>query len=119
MTEIGIQSHTPVEDIVAAKPHGSTRLPGNSPRPSEEGDPLSPSRWGKVQRDDDARGQPVCEDMAPLSVVWGVNTREAFTEGSLLACVSTSGVCPVPRASSCTALQSVSVWSHRVAVLPE
>ena len=69
---------------------------------------MSPSRWTENQWDDDALGPPVCEDVAPLSVVWGVNTRDAFTEGSLLACVSTSGVCPVPRASSCTALQSVS-----------
>ena len=92
MTEIGIQSHTPVEDIVAAKPQGSTRLPGNSPRPSEEGDPLSPSRWGKVQRDDDARGQPVREDMAPLPVVGGVDTGEPLQK-AICWCVSAPRVC--------------------------
>ena len=32
----GIQSHTPAEDIAMTTPQGPARLPGNSPRPSEE-----------------------------------------------------------------------------------
>ena len=42
--------------------------------PSEEGDPLSPSRWTEVQSDDDVWGQAVREDMALLPVVRGVDT---------------------------------------------
>ena len=44
--------------------------------PSEEGDPLSPSRWTEVQSDDDVWGQAVREDMALLSVVGGVDMGE-------------------------------------------
>ena len=50
---------------------------------------------------------------------WGSGHGGAFAEGRLLACVNTSGVCPMPWASSCMALQSVSVWSCRVVVLAE
>ena len=44
--------------------------------PSEEGDPLSPSRWTEVQWDNDAQGQPMHADMAPLPVVGGVDMGE-------------------------------------------
>ena len=79
-----------------AKPQGPARLPGNQARHSEEGDTLSPSRWVKVQPNDDAQGQPVSEVMALLPVVGEVDMGEAFAEGSLLVCVSTSGVCLCP-----------------------
>ena len=72
----GILSHTPVEDTAMATPQGPARLPGNSSRPSEEGDPLSPSRWTEIQRDDESQGPPVCEDMAPLPVVGGMDMEE-------------------------------------------
>ena len=72
---------------------------------SEQCDPSSPSRWANVQPNDDVWDQQVHEDMTPLSVVGGVETGEAFVEGHLLACVSTSGVCPVHWAASCMALQ--------------
>ena len=45
------------------------------------------------------------EDMTPLPVVGGVETGEAFVEGHLLVCVSTSGVCHVHWAASCMVLQ--------------
>lgn len=64
----------------------------------------------QVQQDDDAGATSVCEDMAPLPVVGGMD-MEAFVEGCLLVSVSPLGVCPVPWASSCMDLQSVSVWS--------
>ena len=65
-------------DIAMAEPQGPARLPGNSPRPSEEGDPLSRRWWTEIQRDDDADawGQPVCEDMVPLPVVGGMDMGE-------------------------------------------
>ena len=72
----GILSHTPVEDTAMATPQGPARLPGNSSRPSEEGDPLSPSRWTEIQWDDESQGPPVCEDMAPLPVVGGMDMEE-------------------------------------------
>lgn len=89
---------------------GPARLPGNQARPSEKCDPLSLSRWAKFQPNDDAQGQPGCEDITPLPVVAGVETGDAFAEGHLLVCVSTSGVCSLPQASSCM-VSSVSVWS--------
>ena len=106
----GIQSHTLVEDIAMTKPQGPARLPGNQARPNEKCDPLSLSRWAKFQPNDDAQGQPGCEDITPLPVVAGVETGDAFAEGHLLVCVSTSGVCSLPQASSCM-VSSVSVWS--------
>ena len=74
----GIQSHTPAEDIAMSTPQGPAMLPGNSPRTSEEGGPLSPRWWTEIQRDDDADawGQPVCEDMVPLTVVGGMDMGE-------------------------------------------
>ena len=88
----GIQSHTPVEDVAMANPQGPARLPGNQVRPSEKCDSLSPSRWAVVQPNDDAQCQPGREDITPLPVVGGVETGDAFAEGHLLVCVSTSGV---------------------------
>ena len=60
---------------------------------------------GKLSTNDDARDQAVPEDMTPLPVVGGVETGEAFVEGRLLACVSTSGVWHVHWAASCMVLQ--------------
>ena len=100
----GIQSHTLVQGIAMAKLQGPTRLPGNQTRPSEKCDPLSLSRWAKFQPND-AQGQPGHEDITPLPVVAGVETGDAFVEGHLLVYVSTLDVCPLPRASSCMALQ--------------
>ena len=49
----------------------------------------------------------MCENGA-LACGWGSGHRGAFAERCLLVCVSTSSVCPVPQASSCMVLQSVS-----------
>ena len=64
---------------------GANQVPCNQARPSEDCDPLSPSRWANVQPNDDAQGQPVHEAMTPLPVAGGVETREAFVEGHFLA----------------------------------
>ena len=73
-------------------PQGPARLSGSQARTSEEGDTLSPSRLTEVQGDDDARGQPVCEDMEPLPVVGGVDTGKPLWK-TVCWCVSAPQVC--------------------------
>ena len=63
--------------------------------------------WANVQPNDDAQGQPVHEAMTPLPVAGGVETGEAFVEGHVLVCVSTSGMCHVPWATPCMVFQRV------------
>ena len=57
-----------------------------------------------VQPNDDPQDQAVHVDMTTLPLVGGVETEEAFVEGPLLACVSTSIVCHVHWAASCMVL---------------
>ena len=77
---------------------GANQVPCNQARPSEECDPLSPSRQAKFQPNDDAQGQPECEDMAPLPVGGRVETRHTlwkaifWHESATRVCV----VCPGP-----------------------
>ena len=64
-------------------------------------------------------GASQCGGHGMLDCGWGSGHWGAFAEGHLLACASTSGVCPVPQASSSMVLQSVSVWSRQVVVLAQ
>ena len=68
-----------------------------------------PTAWQDeaLARDGVSREVPcsALKGVTPLPVVRGVETGEAFVEGCLLSCVSTSGVCHVHWASSCMVFQ--------------